>query len=95
MTDGKPTASDADKVADFVNAGRLAQAAVDCLAITALVTAVREHVDAAVAYNAAVPVNVHRDAVRRELAAALLELGGLAFALERHFQRARRTGGDV
>lgn len=81
-----------DRIVDFVHAGRTAQRAVDAIAITALVTAIRQHVDAAVAYNAALPCTAHRDAVRRELGAALLELGGLAHALARHFER---TGGDA
>ncbi len=80
MTDGKPSPAD---VLEFVGRGVRAQTAVDAIAITALVKAIREHVDAARAYNAA-----HAWRRReRELNAAMLELDALGAGLAAHFER--------
>lgn len=68
---------------EFVGRGQRAQAAVDAIAIVALVKAVREHVGAAMAWNA----DRGRRNVQHELEAAQVELAALSAALAHHLER--------
>jgi hypothetical protein len=72
-------------IEDFVLRGQRAQLSVDLIAITAQLKAVREHIDAARAWNATRPMRSKH--VQRELEAALLEVNTLATLVANHFGR--------